>query len=411
MAKDGTRGAAVTGYGLVAAPGRNSEAAFTNLQAGVVRTAAMEGFFPPSFSAPVFVAELHQQYDLLPTNLLENQPYEVNRTVRLALQAVDEALARTGLSLAQLNRRRVGVALGTTVGCTFHNEAYYIDWKNGRETDSLAFNTYLNANLAERIQELLGLSGPRAVITNACASGADAVGLAKSWLDVDLCDIVICGGADELSRVACHGFRSLMLVSQDRCRPFDKNRQGLNLGEGAGILVLEKEHSVHASGREVYGRVLGYGIAGDAHHPTAPHPEGRGLKQATALALTDAGATIADIAMINAHGTGTPANDRAETNAMKSMGFDSDMQPMVSTKGATGHTLGAAGGVEAVLTLLTLNCGEITGTPGCSRVDPDFHFSPLAEGEKMALTGRIGISQSLAFGGSNAVLVMEGCGR
>ena len=403
------RGVAITGYGLVTALGGNSEAALANLQAGLVKTeASAPGFFPSSTSAPVFTAELLGRYALLPETLFEGRPYEVNRTIRLALQAVDEALTRAGLSLGELQEKRVGVALGTTVGCTFHNESCYLDWKRGGVADTRALLTYFNANLAECLQELLGVAGPRAVITNACASGADAVGLGKRWLAADLCDLVICGGVDELSRVACHGFKSLMLVSEERCRPFAVNRQGLNLGEGAGLLILEGEMTARSAKRAVLGRVLAYGIAGDGHHPTAPHPEGRGLQQATALALAEARCSVADIAMINGHGTGTPANDKAETAAINAMGFDPERQPLVSTKGATGHTLGAAGGVEAVLTLLSLNSGEVVGTPGCEIADPTLAYWPLIQGERRILAGRIGISQSLAFGGSNAVLVLKG---
>lgn len=403
------RGAAIIGYGLVTALGGNSEVAFANLQAGLVRTeASAPGFFPSSTSVPVFTADLQGRYALLPETLFEDRPYGMNRTIRLALQAVDEALTRADLSLGELQQKRVGVAVGTTVGCTFHNEPCYINWKRGRGIDARALQTYFNSNLAECLQDLLGVAGPRAVITNACASGADAVGLGKRWLAADLCDLVICGGMDELSRVACHGFKSLMLVSEERCRPFAVNRQGLNLGEGAGLLILEREMMARSAKRAVFGRVLGYGIAGDGHHPTAPHPEGRGLQQAASLALSEAGCSVTDIAMINGHGTGTPANDKAETAAVNALGFDPERQPLVSTKGATGHTLGAAGGVEAVLTLLSLNSGEVVGTPGCEMADPALAYRPLIQGERRPLERRIGISQSLAFGGSNAVLVLEG---
>lgn len=334
----------------------------------------------------------------------------MNRTLQLTLAAINESLEQAGINAEDLRRKRVGVALGTTVGCTFHNEPYYIDWKEGREPDEKPLRTYLSSNLAERIQRILGVRGPRAVITNACSSGTDAIGLARNWLRHGLCDIAIAGGADELSRIACHGFKSLMLVSPENCRPFDKDRRGLNLGEGAGIVLLERDEQLIADKRGCLGWIRGYGIAGDAHHPTAPHPGGRGLQMAVRMALADGDITVGDIAMINAHGTGTPANDRAETRAVFELGFNNGALPVVSTKGVTGHTLGAAGAIEAVFTLLALNRGEVAGTTGCHNCDPDFSVAVLAEGETSPLRGRTGLSQSLAFGGSNGVLVLEGAG-
>jgi 3-oxoacyl-[acyl-carrier-protein] synthase-1/3-oxoacyl-[acyl-carrier-protein] synthase II len=331
-----------------------------------------------------------------------------NRTILLALTAIDEALTQAGYNLDELATRRVGLALGTTVGCTFHNESYYVDWKSGKVPDSQPLQRYFSSNLAECIQHILGIQGPRTVITNACASGTDAIGIARSWLECGVCDIAIAGGVDELSRIACNGFKSLMLVSEEHCRPFDKKRRGLNLGEGAGVLVLERENEALSANRKILGWIRGYGSAGDAYHPTAPHPQGAGLQRAILQALADAALSVKDIAMINAHGTGTPANDKAETQAIYEVGFDTAAVPVVSTKGVTGHTLGAAGGIEAVFTLLSLNKGEVFGTVGCLDPDPDLPCSVLPEGEKVVLTGRVGISQSLAFGGSNSVLVIEG---
>ncbi len=223
------------------------------------------------------------------------------------------------------------------------------------------------------------------------------------WLEQGLCDVAIAGGADELYNVACHGFNSLMLVSSSPCRPFSARRDGLNLGEGAGVVLLER----NAPQERSLGRILGYGAAADGYHPTAPHPEGRGLLQAIRAALQKAEKRVEDIAYINAHGTGTPVNDRIESLVLAKHGFAAGL-PVVSTKGMTGHTLGAAGGIEAIFTLLCLNAGETAGTVGCPSCDAALPFAVLEEGAQAALSGTIGISQSLAFGGSNSALVMEG---
>jgi 3-oxoacyl-[acyl-carrier-protein] synthase-1/3-oxoacyl-[acyl-carrier-protein] synthase II len=401
---------AVTGCGCVSAAGKNGVAAMQTIRAGLApNTFLSDHFFSAPFAAPCFLAEALplENFSLL-NGIDTDYARRLNRTTLLALTAIEEALIQAGITTETLREKRVGIALGTTVGCTFHNEEYYVGWKEGAEPDPTPLLNYFSANLAENIQLILGVQGPRVVITNACASGTDAIGLAKCWLEHGFCDIAIAGGADELSRIACRGFKSLMLVSEKSCQPFDAHRQGLNLGEGAGVMVLEAEDMAIAGQRNILGWIKGYGIGGDAHHPTAPHPEGRGLQQAVGQALRDAGIEFGDIAMVNAHGTGTPANDRAETTAISQMGFEPGTLPVVSTKGATGHTLGAAGGVEAVFTLMALNDGEVSGTVGCLEPDPTFAFPVLQQGQTVPLNGRTGISQSLAFGGSNSALVIEG---
>jgi 3-oxoacyl-(acyl-carrier-protein) synthase len=404
---------AITGYGSVTAGGRDSTAARAGLYRGEVRALRPgPGFFPEGFPTLCFrVADDWLEPWLKsdhPARLTFERAGRVNRTISLALTAVWEGLVMAGLGPGELQKKRVGIAMGTTVGCTFHNEEYYKTWRQGGTPQRGTLLTYLGANLAAQLQTILGVAGPRAVITNACASGTDAIGIAKSWLEHDLCDVAIAGGADELSRVACHGFKSLMLVSERACTPFDSNRQGLNLGEGAGIFVMEPENGAVRRKAEIRGRVLGYGIGGDAYHPTAPHPEGRGLQLAVGKALSDAGLSPGDISLINAHGTGTRANDPAETKGIAALGFSPGAVPMVSTKGVTGHTLGAAGGVEAVFTLMDLNAGETAGTVGCTEQDPALSFPVVIQGQTVSLGGRIGMSQSLAFGGSNSALIIEG---
>ncbi len=402
---------AVIGYGCVSAAGKNAKVAAAHIRAGVAaHVPVASGYFPGDFTAPCFLVQDQWLQPFSGLSLAKQQQISrFNRTLLMALVAIEEALQRAEMSVADLQKKRVGIALGTTVGCTFHNEEYYREWKAGVDPNSGPLFTYLASNISHAVQDFLGVKGPRLVITNACASGTDAIGVAKSWLEHGLCDIAIGGGADELSRIACHGFKSLMLVSREECRPFDRDRKGLNLGEGSGVVLLEAEKNALAGNRNICGWIRGYGIAGDAHHPTAPDPEGRGLQRALGKALHNGGITGGMIGMINAHGTGTPANDLAETNALAAIGFDPAV-PVVSTKGATGHTLGAAGGIEAVFTLMNLNRGEVSGTIGCRNPDPKFAFQVLPSAQNVTFSGRVGISQSLAFGGSNSALVIEGAG-
>ncbi len=402
---------AITGLGCCSGAGQDVQSVWNAVCSSTIKCrAAAADFFEPHKISPLFSVDCDDILTLCSSRftqgLLPSYLKGINRTIALALAAITEALANAKIDGDHLSSLRVGVALGTTVGCTFHNEPYYIKWKKGEEQDISPVFTYLSANLAERIQQILNIKGPRAVVTNACASGTDAIGIAKQWLEHDMCDIAIAGGADEISRIACHGFSSLMLFSQKPCRPFDKDRAGLNLGEGAGVMVLEKEDT--AVRRRIIGWVHGYGTASDAFHPTAPHPEGRGLQRAIQIALQDADTTIDQLSYINAHGTGTQANDQAELTALDHLGAAEDNKPaIVSTKGITGHTLGAAGGIEAIMTIMSLKSGEVMGTAGCLEQDPRLPLSVLAENETTTLKGKLGMSQSLAFGGGNSALIFE----
>ncbi len=405
------RNIAITGMGCCCGAGGDTDIAWQNILAGSVNCSpAPKELHSDRLPSPVFDANGRSLSipPFLKPKKVPNHPdfARLNPTLLLTLTALSEALQMAGLSREELSAKRVGVALGTTIGCIFHDNRFYIDWKEGKEQDPESILKYLSTNLAVRVQKILQVSGPHAVITNACASGTDGIGLAKQWLEQDLCDIAIGGGSDELALIARHGFSGLMLTSNSPCRPFDKDRNGLNLGEGAGILVMESTE--HAKSRSVnpLGWLRGFGNGNDAYHPTAPHPEGRGLQTALKIALLESGLDGHDVAYINAHGTGTKANDNAEMAGLNALSLGHCA--IVSTKGATGHTLGGAGGIEAVLTLQALRHGKTNGTIGCLEADPSFPLRPLLENESALLSSNIGISQSLAFGGGNSALVLEG---
>ncbi len=408
------REALITGMGIVSAVGDSLDQHRKALSAPVVNCNPVPAWlFDTTLEYPVFYA----RKELVDEIVLSTRPdfdlccfYGMNRTMDLMLYALLHALCDAGLDVWSLRDVRVGIAVGTTVGCTFNDEKYYDSWRRGEKSLPCPVLSYVSSNLASSMHDYLGTSGPSMVITNACASGTDAIGLASDWIVSGLCDVALAGGADELSRIAYNGFASLMLASESPCRPFDRRRNGLNLGEGSGMLVMESGEHLEATGRERYlkGFSRGYGTASDAWHPTAPHPGGRGLVSAVSAAMADAGLeSLEDVAFINAHGTGTLANDSAESEALVALRADRLDVPVVSTKGMTGHTLGAAGAIEAILTLLALEEGVLHGTAGC--VEPDFSLSgkPLPQGEKARLEGRVAISQSLAFGGGNSAIVLE----
>ena len=381
---------AITGLGCICAAGTSVDACMTSLYSGERAPAPSERFtsdHPTRF--PVFeVREF-------------TEPKELLRTSALGLHAAREAIADAGLDLDTLRSLRVGVCVGTTVGSAMNNEQFCRDYRAGADPDLEPIERILRSNPAAAIAREFGLNGPCQTVVNACASGTDAVGLAASWIRAGLCDVAIAGGADELGRITYNGFISLMITSDSPVKPFDRERKGLNLGEGAGMLVLESEELRNSRGKEPRSFLLGYGSACDAHHLTAPRPDGEGLRSAIAEALSCCGTPAEAVAFVNAHGTGTPDNDRVESRVLADV---LPGVPFLSTKGYTGHTLGAAGAIEAVFTIACLERGMLPANAGFATPDPELGGTPVQVLTPIA--GEIAISESLAFGGNNSVIVV-----
>jgi 3-oxoacyl-(acyl-carrier-protein) synthase len=384
----------ITGMGCICAPGTSVEAAMESVYSGMRYPAK-----------PVNIeTTLEQVYPAF--EVLQELPIidpALTRTSKFALQAANEALDQAGLDPDYLKSKKVGVCIGTTVGCTLNNEPFYRDYKKNIYPAIDAIDRYLTNNPAVFITRKFNLKGPVATIANACSSGTDAIGMAKSWIEKGYCDIAIAGGADELSRITYLGFISLLISSIEACRPFDKNRKGLNLGEGAGIIILEGAESVRERQAKSLASVCGFGTFADAYHPTAPHPEGIGLGRAIRQALEQANITVEKIGFVNAHGTSTPNNDEVEGQVITKIFGDNI--PVVSTKGYTGHTLGAAGGIEAVFSIRALRDQKLPATPGFEEFDPGCTLAPTIE--NTAVKAEYGISNSLAFGGNNSALVFR----
>jgi 3-oxoacyl-[acyl-carrier-protein] synthase-1/3-oxoacyl-[acyl-carrier-protein] synthase II len=298
---------------------------------------------------------------------------------------------------------RLGIFLGTTSGCTFNDEDFFMQFRAGGEPDIAPFGQYLDNDVARVVADYVGARGPVVTVANACASGTDAIGCGAAWLRSGVCDLVVAGGADELCRFPYLGFISLQNTSPERCRPFDLHRKGLNLGEGAAIVILEREEDARRRGARILARLSGYASASDAYHPTSPHPEGRGLRKAMHLALRAAGLEATEIAFVNAHGTGTAENDRVEGRVLADL--LSPSLRIFSTKGYTGHATGAAGAVEAVLTIRNLLDQRVPRSGGFQTADPECAVVPTTETRDVRC--RAAISNSLAFGGTNSVLVFR----
>jgi 3-oxoacyl-[acyl-carrier-protein] synthase-1/3-oxoacyl-[acyl-carrier-protein] synthase II len=381
---------AITGMGCICAAGNNLNDSMASLFSGLRAPAP-----PISFTSnhpidyPVFEV------------LNFSVPADLLRTSALGLHAAREALADAGLEQEMLNRLTVGVCVGTTVGCAISNETFCRELRSGRMPKLAPLERVLRSNPAAVIAREFGFSGPCQTIVNACSSGTDAVGLAASWIRSGVCDIALAGGADELGRITYIGFISLLITDESPCKPFDRNRKGLNLGEAGAMMVLESEQVRTMRRKKARSFVLGYGSACDAYHLTAPSPDGAGLKHALAEALACNGTDPAAIAFVNAHGTGTPDNDRVETRVLAEV---LPGVPFLSTKGYTGHTLGAAGAIEAVFTAACLERGEIPANAGFLTPDPELGGNPVTE--NTPFSGTVALSESLAFGGNNSVIIL-----
>ena len=392
----------VTGMACLCAAGDSPAAALAGLQHGPCGLAAATALDRRALPYPFFA--LDEGY------FVGGRKHSARDTLALARTVCHRALAEAALPAHLL--REASIVLGTTAGSALHFlEAYAASRASGAEQSPPAADAsacsaqaadrddYFCSNLALEMD--VDAHGPRLTVTNACTSGADAIGLALDLISTGQCQCVVCGGADALSLVPHTGFARLMIYSDQPCRPFDRDRKGLNLGEGAAALVLESAEHAQKRGAAVLGRVLGYGGASDAHHFTAPHPEGRGLASAIRSALRQAGLRAEDMAFVNAHGTSTLENDRVEGRLLRTL---LPGVPVWASKGGTGHTLGAAGALEAVLTLAALRSGSVPASLGFFNIDPEIGFAPTQS--LLPVSSPYALSTSLGFGGGNAALVL-----
>jgi 3-oxoacyl-[acyl-carrier-protein] synthase-1 len=321
-----------------------------------------------------------------------------NRLAEIALaqdgfeDAVRAAVERYGAA-------RIGLFLGTSTSGILQTEQAFRarDAATGKLPDWFRYEqTHNTGSLAAYLRARLGIAGPAFVISCACASSAKAFGNAARMIAAGLCDAAVVGGADSLCLTTLYGFHSLNLNAPGPCRPFDARRDGISIGEAAGFVLLERA----GSGDEV--RLLGVGESNDAHHMSSPHPEGAGARLAMERALGSAGLRPGDIDYINLHGTATRAGDSAEDEAVFSL--FGDLPPRGSTKGHTGHTLGAAGVVEAIISVLAIRDGVLPGSPHTETVDPAFRGRYQLATERARLD-RV-LTNSFGFGGSNCSLVL-----
>ena len=324
-----------------------------------------------------------------------------NRLAWLGLQrdGFAEAVAR---SRERWGAHRVAVLLATSTSGILQTELAYR--RRGADgalpADFLYAQTHNTGSLAMFVAQALGLGGPAWVVSTACSSSAKVFAAAQRLIEAGWADAAVVGGVDSLCLTTLYGFSSLELFSPEICRPWDARRSGLSLGEAAAYALLQREASLGSE--PAAGWLLGTGESSDGYHMSSPHPEGIGAIAAMRQALDSAGCEAAAVDYINLHGTATPANDAAEGKAVAAL-FGNTV-PCSSTKGATGHTLGAAGAVEAIICALALSDGFLPGSPGTQQLDPAIPVDYLLQGK--AATVRHALSNSFGFGGSNCSLIL-----
>jgi 3-oxoacyl-[acyl-carrier-protein] synthase I len=317
----------------------------------------------------------------------------------LAVDGFDVAVRET---IARLGRRRVGVILGTSTAGILQTELAYRrrDPQTGALPADFNYRTTHNTySVAGFVRDLFGLEGPAVVVSTACSSSAKVFAAAARMIDCGLIDAALVGGVDSLCLTTLYGFSSLELTAPEPCRPYDAGRHGISIGEGAAFALLQP---VPASLDADAVLLLGAGESSDAYHMSSPHPEGLGAQLAMSRALASAGLQVADIDYINLHGTATPSNDAAEGFAVAKL-FGKGT-PCSSTKGATGHTLGAAGAVEAAIAAIALREGLLPGSANTRALDPAIAIDYLLA-NRNAPIARV-LSNSFGFGGSNCSLVL-----
>ena len=416
---DSRRRVVITGLGAITPVGNDVPATWGQLLAG------------GSGAAPITIFEATAEFtsriacevkDFDPLSFLEKkEARRYDRFAQFSVGAAAEAMRNAGLEGAPhgVSAERFGVIFGSGIGGIATMEAQHdqLHARGPRRVSPFFIPMFIPDIAAGLISIRFEAKGPNYATVSACASGAHAIGDAFRFIERGDADVMIAGGGEAtITPLAVAGFASMKALSTrnddpaSASRPFDKGRDGFVIGEGAGCVVLEALETADARGATIVAEVIGYGVSADAHHITMPAPEGRGAQHAIRMAMDDAGLSAEDVDYINAHGTSTQANDRNETAAIKQVLGDSAYSAIVgSTKSMTGHLLGAAGGVEAVVTALVCQHGLIPPTINLTDPDPDcdLDYAPHGVVERPV---NVALSNSFGFGGHNACLAIRAWG-
>ncbi|MGE0790252.1 MAG: beta-ketoacyl-ACP synthase [Sandaracinaceae bacterium] len=380
----------ITAWSVVNALGRSTREVFASLDA------SKSGLGPSPIPLPIETVVGAIPGELTPVRG-EHAAYDT-RLAQLGLLAFDEILPAVAAARERWGASRVGVLLGTSTGGLEETEQAFAAWlAEGSLPTRYDYEHQHNfAAFGELLSKIAGVTGPSYVVSTACSSSGKVAASASRLIRANLVDAVLVGGIDSLTRMTLNGFNSLGILSSSRCRPFSAARDGINIGEGAAFALLERE------AKDAKVELLGVGESADAYRMSSPEPSGRGARESMERALAASGRAIEDVDLINAHGTATKLNDAAESAAIHAV--FGDRVPVVSTKGYTGHLLGAAGGTELVFSIHALLGGRIPASLGCDPVDPEIVVNVSADARNADL--ECVMSNAFAFGGSNVSVLV-----
>lgn len=390
----------VTGIGIISAIGKNVNDTLSSLLescSGIGKINHLQTIHKDNYVAGEINSSLKELESLAG---LKNSNY--NRTTLLSLLATKEALASANITT--ISARRTGFISASSVGGMCHSELLYKDFLENKPYNNFVDTHYTGAHATD-VAKHFGITDYVTTISTACSSAANAIMLGARLINNNILDRVIVGGADALCKFTFNGFNTLMILDKEWCKPFDENRKGLNLGEGAAYLVLESEKLVKAENKKVLALLSGYGNANDAYHQTASSPDGQGAYAAIQKALAVANITPDKINYINAHGTGTANNDSSEAAAIQNT-FKENVPPFSSTKAFTGHTLAAAASIEAVISILSIQHKIIFPNLNCKTPMQDTSLFPVTSLQKNIELNHV-LSNSFGFGGNCSSLIFS----
>lgn len=398
---------AITGIGLLTAVGSTREESWNNLVDGRCGIAPLT-----LFESDGYRSRIAAQVDdaAVRDRLTPLQRRRWSRSDQFAVLSAREAIADAGLTDAyRAKPDRVGVIIGSSTGDLLRNERYVqgsVLPGSGPRRLSDAWNHFYSTGV-DIIAGEFGFEGLRSCIVAACASSTMAVGAALDAIRFGRADAVLAGGTDSLARLTFSGFNALRVMDPEACRPFDRGRAGMNIGEGSAVLVLEKMDAARRRGARIYAEVAGHSLTCEAFHPTSPEPDGRAIAATMSRALEDAAIPSSDVRHVNAHGTATPHNDRAESRGIRMVFGEAGRRlPVTSVKSMVGHTLGASGGIEAAVAALTVFHGVIPPTIHHTETDPECDVDVVANDAREMPVDCV-VSTSLAFGGNDAAVVLR----
>ncbi len=395
-----------TGVGLVTALGADREQSWRRMLDGECGIRPVSVFDVEGFRSRVAAQAPMAEIDAGFTPLERRR---LSRADRIGIHAAAEAIRDAGLEASGVDPSRIGVFLGAGTADLLRNEEFYETWRREglRHAPPSSVWNHFASTPVDAIAHRFGFEGPRRCVIAACSSSTIAIGMAIDALRAGRVDVALAGGTDALARLTFSGFNQLRLMDTEPCRPFDRSRGGMNIGEGAGILVLERlDHAVRRRA-SIQAELPGYALGCEAYHATAPEPEGKPVAAIVQAALADAGIDLSSVDHVNAHGTATSQNDLAESRALHRLFRERTRSvPVTSVKSMVGHCLGAAGGVEATVLVLTVARSVIPPTIHHGETDPECAVEVVANAAREGAV-LCAVSTSLGFGGNDSALVIR----